>query len=75
VPEQNHFPAPVLLTDADGVRPAGFYIIENKDKTHDNLSFIAYRPLLRLDDFFTRQPRISAHIPTNLKRPIFHSII
>ena len=41
-----------LLTHVDGVRPAGIYIIENKDKTHDNLSFIAYRPLLRLDHVF-----------------------
>jgi hypothetical protein len=52
LPEQTTFLRPFLLSDVDGVQPAGTYIIENKDKTHDNLSFIAYRPLFRLDHVF-----------------------
>ena len=71
MPEQTTFLRPFLFTDVDGVQPAGTYIIENKDKTHDNLSFIAYRPLPRLDHVFTWQPQISARIPTNLKAPNF----
>jgi hypothetical protein len=45
LPKQPTFLGPFLLTDVNGVQPAGTYIIENKDKTHDNLSFIAYRPV------------------------------
>jgi hypothetical protein len=52
LPEQTTFLRPFLLTHVDGVQPAGTYIIENKDKTHDNPPFIAYRPLFRLDHVF-----------------------
>jgi hypothetical protein len=48
----NHFLAPVFTHACRRVPPAGIYIIENKDKTRDNLSFIAHRPLFRLDHVF-----------------------
>jgi hypothetical protein len=37
------FLRPFLLTDIDGVQPAGTYTVETIDTTLDNLSFIAYR--------------------------------
>jgi hypothetical protein len=53
LPVQSH----VFTHGCRRMQPAGIYIIENKDKTHDNLSFIAYRSLLRLDHVFYQAAR------------------
>jgi hypothetical protein len=71
----NHFLAAVFYSRMSTGLAGWADIIENKDKTHDNLSFIAYRPFFRLDHVFHQAATNFGAHSYQFKALNFHSII